>query len=215
MPDTEKLVTLTRLKMLLDAYGATLEFWPEEERAAATALIDTSAEARMLVEESAALDALLDKIPEPEVSAALTSRIRSMALPAAEANAGGWFARMADYFRPQSPRGWQGAVAMAGVVGMVAGIGVSQLALNKSGPTPQVVAVSAPVTRVAATLISDASTSEETNTASLAPNLNTYSLTGEDISDNTNDDSNDVIDNTGSEPQSDSDEFTIASVPLY
>ena len=37
MPDTEKLVTLSRLKTLLDAYGAAPGFWPEEERAAARA----------------------------------------------------------------------------------------------------------------------------------------------------------------------------------
>ena len=130
MPDTEKLVTISRLKALLDAYGAAPECWPEEERAAATALIETSPEARILVEEADALDSLLDKIPEPEVSAALTSRVRSMALPAIEAKSGGMFSRLAAFLQPDSRLGWQGAVAMAGVLGIVAGIGVSPLWAN-------------------------------------------------------------------------------------
>ncbi len=109
MPDTEKLVTVSRLKALLDAYGAAPECWPEEERAAATALIETSSEARILVKEADALDSLLDKIPEPEVSAALTSRVRSMALPAIEAKSGGTFSRLAAFLQPNSRLGWQGS----------------------------------------------------------------------------------------------------------
>ena len=52
MLDTEKLVTISRLKTILEAYGTTPERWPEEERAAATALIESSAEAHILLEEA-------------------------------------------------------------------------------------------------------------------------------------------------------------------
>ncbi|MDA1326770.1 MAG: hypothetical protein O3C34_18760 [Proteobacteria bacterium] len=201
MPNTEKLVTISRLKALLDAYGAAPHCWPEEERTAATALIETSSEARRLVEEAAALDALLDNIPEPEVSAALTSRVRSMAFPIIEARSikarsNGLFARLADFLRPRTPRAWQGAVAMAGVLGMVAGIGLSPMVFDRTGPTPQVVATAAPLT----------SEVVETITASLAPNVNTISLTGEEMVQN-------ISEETGQ--QSDAGEFTIAGVPLY
>ena len=224
MPDTEKLVTLTRLKSLLDAYGANPDFWPEEERAAASALIETSTEARMLVEEAAALDALLDQIPEPQVSAALTSRVRSMALPVAEASTGGLFTRLAAYFAPQTPRGWQGAVAMAGVIGMAMGIGLTSLALDRTAPVPQIMADATPLATTPILTVQD---EPETNTASLAPNLNTYSLTGEDLSDSadeltgefttdlTGDFADNSEDNSESDTQSDTSEFTIASVPLY
>ena len=212
MPDTEKLVTISRLKALLDAYGAARPCWPEEERAAAAALIETSSEARLLLEEAAALDALLDNIPEPEISAALTSRVRSMAFPILDARSSdGLFARLADFLRPQTPRAWQGAVAMAGVLGMVAGIGLSPLVFDRTGPTPQVVATAAPLT----------SEMVETISASLAPNVNTLNLTGEELIQNISDmsDDGDTSDDTAnrneSEPQSDAGEFTIASVPLY
>ena len=224
MPDTKKLVTLTRIKTLLDAYGATLDFWPEEERAAATALIETSSEARMLVEEAAALDSLLDQIPQPEVSAALTSRVRTMALPVAEANTGGLFARLAAYLRPQSTRGWQSAMAMAGVFGMAVGIGLTSLVLDRAAPVPQIIATATPLTTAPVLIVLDEA---DTNTASLAPNINALSLTGEKILENTSDFStefngefncetaNNSEDNGEIDTQSDIDEFTIASVPLY
>ena len=197
MPDTEKLVTISRLKALLDAYGATSDCWPEEERTAAAALIETSSEARMLVEEAAALDSLLDKIPEPEVSAALTSRVRSMAFPPVDKVTGGLFARLTDFLRPQTSRAWQGAVAMAGILGMIAGMGVSMLALERAAPLPRIVATATAV---------DAPEVIETNTTSLAPDLSALSLTGEDVTTNNNDEA---------EQQSDGNEFTVASVPLY
>ena len=214
MPDTEKLVTLTRLQALLESYGATPEYWPEEERAAATALIETSSEARMLVEEAIALDALLDKIPEPEVSAALTSRVRSMALPAGETKTTGFISRLASFLRPQTPRGWQGAVAMAGVLGMVGGMGVSQLTLTVPVQAPQIVTVAAPTSASAPVIAqpSDLDTGQST-TASLSPNLVTYSLTGEDTAEGDNDLSGET--SADADQQANEEEFTIASVPLY
>ena len=48
----------TRLKRLIEAYGAEPERWPAGDRAAALALLDTSAEARALVAEARRLDRL-------------------------------------------------------------------------------------------------------------------------------------------------------------
>ena len=62
---------------------------------------------------------------------------------------------------------WQGAVAMAGMLGMVAGIGLSQMVLDRTETTPRIIAITSPVT----------SNVVEANTASLAPNVNALSLT--------------------------------------
>jgi len=202
MPNTEKFVTICRLKALLDSYGAAPQCWPDEERAAATALIETSPAARILVAEAAALDALLDKIPEPEVSAALTSRVRSMAFQVNKAKSGGMFSRLAAFLRPDSRLGWQGAVAMAGILGMVAGIGLSPLVVDRAGPAPSTAAAPA-VTNVAAVTVPD---TVETGTASLSPNVNAISLTGDDMAGASTDEA---------ESQSDVGEFTVAGVPLY
>ena len=212
MPNTEKLVTIGRLNALLDAYGAAPECWPEEERAAAAALIETSPEARMLVEEAVTLDALLDKIPEPEVSAALMSRVRSMALPIVAVKSDGPFARLADLLRPQTPRAWRGAVAMAAVLGMVAGVGLSTLMLDRTDPIPRVVATGSPVTNVTAFIASDVATVSdgvEAVAASLAPSVNAISLTGDDMAENSSDSTGDTANNN------DAGEFTVAGVPLY
>jgi hypothetical protein len=203
MPDTEKLVTISRLKALLDAYGATPECWPEEERAAAAALIETSAEARMLTAEAAALDSLLDKVPEPEVSAALTSRVRSMILPVTDNRSGGLFAGLAEFLRPQTPRAWQGAVAMAGILGIIAGMGISPLVFDRTDPAPRIVATSEPVTIVPVVATTDG---VDTTSASLAPDLTALSLTGDDVAGGDSDET---------EQQSDGGEFAVAGVPLY
>lgn len=203
MHNTDKLITIGRLEILLDCYGAAGDRWPEEERAAAAALIETSSEARGLVEKAAALDSVLDAMPAPEVSAALTSRVRSMASPASRAGSGGMVARLAAFLRPDTRFGWQGAVAMAGVLGMVAGIGVSPLVFDRADPAPAIVAVAPPVTTVVATAATDP---VYTGTGSLSPNVNSISLTGDDMSDI-------GIDETDS--QTDTGEITVASVPLY
>lgn len=209
MSATEKLVTINRLKALLDAYGASPERWPDEERAAATALIETSAAARRLVEEAATLDSLLDKVPEPEVSAALASRVRSAGFAAADRRNGSLFARLAEYLRPRTALAWQGAVAMAGILGMVAGVGMSALVLDHGGQAPRAVAEARPAaveTVNVASNVNEASQTE-TNSASLAPDLTSFSLTGEDTAASQSDA---VVDT-----QSDDGEMTVAAIPLY
>lgn len=226
MSDTEKLVTISRLKTLLDAYGVSPERWPEEERAAATALIETSAEAHILMEEAAALDRLLDRLPEPEVSAALTSRVRAIGqasttpspAKADAAQSGGFLTALQTLFRPQSPGAWQGAVAMAGILGIVAGVGLSLLVIDGAGQTQQTVSTATlaavtPTRNTTELTVADGGTSDEieTSTASLAPDLNSLSLTGEDVGSTSA-----TAAGSDAESQTDVGQFTVAGgVPLY
>ena len=68
-----------RFRTLLGSYGADPGRWPPAERAAALALLQGSAEAGVLRDEAAALDALLDRAPRPAPprldAAALAARI--------------------------------------------------------------------------------------------------------------------------------------------
>ena len=68
-------VTLERLGVLLDAYGAAAERWPDTERAAARWLIAQSAAARARREEAADLDRLLDALPAEAPSSSLAVRV--------------------------------------------------------------------------------------------------------------------------------------------
>jgi hypothetical protein len=71
-------LSLARFGALLEAYGARLELWPEAERDAARALLETSLEARELRAAEAALDAAFESAPEPELSAALMRRLNEV-----------------------------------------------------------------------------------------------------------------------------------------
>ena len=68
-------MTLLRLQQLLDAYGASPERWPAEERVAALTLFERSAEARLQRDDAARLDSLLDLAPVVHPSAELARRI--------------------------------------------------------------------------------------------------------------------------------------------
>lgn len=68
-------MTLQRLRQLLDAYGATPDRWPAEERAAALALLASSVEARAQRDAAARLDTLLDLAPVVPPSVELAARI--------------------------------------------------------------------------------------------------------------------------------------------
>lgn len=67
-------MTLDRLRQLLDAYGASPERWPDDERGAATALMSESNAARGLRDDAARLDALLDLVPARQPSRRLVER---------------------------------------------------------------------------------------------------------------------------------------------
>jgi hypothetical protein len=68
-------VTIDRLRDLLDAWGASADRWPADERAAALALILRSPEARALRDEAARLDAFLDADPIDAPSDDLVARV--------------------------------------------------------------------------------------------------------------------------------------------
>lgn len=75
-------MTFERFAGLVDAYGGAPARWPEAERAAALALMSADPRARALAAEARLLDGLLDDVPAPSVSAALTGRIlRSLPPP--------------------------------------------------------------------------------------------------------------------------------------
>ena len=58
-------MTLERLKVILEGYGARPEYWPEDERQAAEALCLESREAEQLVGEARRLDGFLDLAAKP------------------------------------------------------------------------------------------------------------------------------------------------------
>lgn len=68
-----------RLHELADAYGADLRRWPASERAFAESLIAADPSLKAVLDQAAALDALLDAAPRPVPSAALTARILAAA----------------------------------------------------------------------------------------------------------------------------------------
>lgn len=72
-------MTVQRLQQVFDAYGANLERWPSEERAAALVLLAQSVEARAQQEEAARLDSLLNLAPVAYPSAELVTRLLAAA----------------------------------------------------------------------------------------------------------------------------------------
>jgi hypothetical protein len=75
-------LSIERYRALLAAYGARLELWPADERDAARALLESSAEARELSREEAGLDALFASAEAPALSAGLSRKLAE--LPVAE-----------------------------------------------------------------------------------------------------------------------------------
>ncbi len=72
-------MTQAQFQALLEAYGAASERWPADRRAAALALLERSAAARLARAEAAELDALLDRATAEPPSAALRARILAAA----------------------------------------------------------------------------------------------------------------------------------------
>lgn len=101
-----------RLHELADAYGADLRRWPASERAFAETLIAADPSLKAVLDQAAALDALLDAAPNPVPSAALTARILAAA-PRAKNRLGKaiWYLGA----------GW----AAAACAGVVAGVGLT------------------------------------------------------------------------------------------
>ena len=66
---------IERLQALAEAYGGDLRRWPADQRAFAESLVAADPAARVLLDEAAALDALLDASPSVAPSADLTARV--------------------------------------------------------------------------------------------------------------------------------------------
>ena len=109
-------ISLDRFGVLLDAYGAVPERWPDGERASALALAAESADARQLMDQARRLDGLLDRLPEGEPSPGLAERILAAAPGASPGAAGrrpaGWIVRTFGTLWPELPA-WRPAVALA------------------------------------------------------------------------------------------------------
>ncbi len=106
---------IERLQTLAEAYGGDLRRWPADQRAFAESLIAADPAARALLDEGAALDALLDASPSVAPSADLTARVLRAA-PGARAKSR---PRRAVWFLGA---GW----AAAACAGVVAGVGLTR-----------------------------------------------------------------------------------------
>jgi hypothetical protein len=76
----KSVITLERFEILLAAYGARLELWPEAERDAARALLASSSEAQRLVRGESALDTLFAAAEPGELSPELSRRLAELPL---------------------------------------------------------------------------------------------------------------------------------------
>ena len=108
-------MTRERFEYLADAYGGDLRRWPADQRAFAESLVAADPAARVLLDEAAALDALLDASPSVAPSADLTARVLRAA-PGARAKSR---PRRAVWFLGA---GW----AAAACAGVVAGVGLTR-----------------------------------------------------------------------------------------
>ena len=109
-----------RFKLLADAYGANLDRWPANERAAAVAFMGEDPDAPVWLADAESLDRLLGAAPSPAPSAVLREEIIASA-PRAKA---GWMRRGA----------WMSGAGLgaACVLGVVVGANLSGLYLEEA-----------------------------------------------------------------------------------
>lgn len=110
-----------RFEQIVAAYGARPAQWPEEERDAAVAFAETSAQARALLAEESRLDLMLDDAPAIEPSRSLRDRILQAA-PRPVVSLAERLDRWASGLWPFG-RSWQPAavLATAAALGIAAG----------------------------------------------------------------------------------------------
>jgi hypothetical protein len=119
------IMTLQRLRAMLDAYGAAPDHWPAAERSAAEALIAGSAEAARAVAEARALDMALDESTAQVPADALARLTPATAFPPPRAAE----QRAAVKIAPSPKRGWATALAdafwpRAAVFASIAALGI-------------------------------------------------------------------------------------------
>lgn len=124
-------ITMDRLEQILDAYGASPEAWPASERAAVTALLQSSEQARQLCRQAAELDEVLDAAPSIEPSAELRRRVIG-AVPARPPSFAERLDGLAARVWPFGPR-WRPAAAL--VIAAALGIAVGTWMPNDPGAT--------------------------------------------------------------------------------
>jgi len=124
-------MSLERFCSLIAAYGADAGRWPQDERAAAHALLAVSASAREHLESERALDLCLDILPAPKPSAQLEAQILQSArrvsggpapqmhtAPASGAIAGAGIAVLHGLWRPAS------MFCTAAMLGIILGLNI-------------------------------------------------------------------------------------------
>lgn len=133
--ETHHALDRARFDVLLDAYGADPERWPEEERAAALALLQRDPEARGLRAQAARLDALLAVAEPAKPSPALVARI----LAAAPSPAGAKRRPLSFLRIPKAAHAWR---YVAAVAPLTAAAAVALWLVRAPEPTPQLSALS-------------------------------------------------------------------------
>ena len=114
-------MTHERLLELMAVYGAEPMAWPEDERAAARALLeDNPGRYADAMAEATAIDQALALEPVPEASTALAQSILAAA-PGIRSNRAGLFATLAGVLFPQGVRWPAGAALASLVMGLVGG----------------------------------------------------------------------------------------------
>jgi hypothetical protein len=125
-------MTPERFRVLLQAYGADLQRWPDDERSEARALAaQDSPELRRCLAEEAALDGWLDDHTLAGPDEALVRRIATAttpaAVPAAVAGRGSWW---------RAGGWWPGAgLTITGLAGALAGALLVSVALRQVAPS--------------------------------------------------------------------------------
>lgn len=128
-------MTPERFATLLDAYGGDPKRWPEAERADALAYLARTPAARVLVDDALKLDTLIDRLA-PAAVAPDAARIAALAAATAQ-ECPAPVIRFEP--RPARPRfGWAwaraGALAAAGIAGLVVGMGdIADTAARSTG----------------------------------------------------------------------------------
>ncbi len=112
-------MTMERFAQICEAYGSNPQAWPAGERAAAQALVASSADARSLLERAAGLDERLAVLPSLMPSASLRARVLTSRVEPIEPS---WLAGLRELlsWRPAVP-----ALALALVAGIAVGLWMS------------------------------------------------------------------------------------------
>lgn len=118
----QEMMTIDRVLDLIAAYGAHPGGWPEEERAAAEAVLNANPAAFAdALRDADLIDAMLMDAPQAEPSAELAALIMADAPRAITPQSVGFLSRLKDMIFPQGTR-WPASAALASLtMGVVAG----------------------------------------------------------------------------------------------